>query len=534
LLGAILVLSRYVALAPSNPIPLLNITLANNQYFSRVVAVLLTTAAVYLILEWKLSSKKARDSYWAIIRAGFTILYACVSLWLCYPLIASNTRFEAISPVWYLGFLAIGFFLGIFVSILILASLMIRTPSEAKAVCLPRIPVAVFSQYKAWIPVVIVLLAIYYVLWHFSPEVIKEIGFVFVYVPFLFIIGEEFAWLYLSKDENGNRISYAKRIARFKAAHDIHDYAYFLADHGSKTAEKTGILTKASPQAIQKAMQEHFSSESSAEFRFHVQQQEETQIQFYFKDGDKDNLSTKNRGVRIEKHQGKKGLLAVLVIPDDPDKEQREMEISTILVEKNAEEYLSTHTEGADLTFRKILSYGINQTVIKKMSEQAGPLLQRVVEAGQEDTVKKLLKQEDINVNEQAEYGWTALLYASAQGYPRIARLLLDAGANPDMGNLQGLTPLMYSARYGNIEVCKLMLEYGANPDLQDVYGLTALMVATRLGYADVAKTLLKAGANLAIKDCYSMTALDFAHKFKQGQIAKLLRTAKKNVQAPK
>ena len=275
-------------------------------------------------------------------------------------------------------------------------------------------------------------------------------------------------------------------------------------DHGSKMFEEMGISSKTPPPTIQKIIQDKYSSKPHAEFPFHVQNQEATQCEFYFKDGNKENLSPKNRGVRFYKPHGKKGRLRVLIIPDDPGEKQRqrEMEISLGLIEKHAEEYLSTHTQDADLTLRKIFSYAINQTVINNMFEQAGPLLVRTVEAGQMGKVEELLKEEGIDVNERAEYGWTALLYASAQGYPQIAQLLLDAGANPDMGNLQGITPLMYGARYGNIDVCRLMLGYGANPNLQDVYGLTALMVATRLGHADVAEILLKAGANPAIKDC--------------------------------
>jgi ankyrin repeat protein len=162
------------------------------------------------------------------------------------------------------------------------------------------------------------------------------------------------------------------------------------------------------------------------------------------------------------------------------------------------------------------------------MAEQSGPVLQRAVESGQEQQVREMLKQQDIDVNEQAEAGWTALLYATAGGYPRIVRLLLNAGANPDMGNVHGFTPLMYGARYKNVDVCKLLLEHGANLDLQDVYGMTALMVATCVGSGAVAGRLLKAGANTNIKDRNDMTALDIAHKLKQGKIAKIIRTRKK------
>ncbi len=525
LLGAALIVSRFVGLDPSQPVPVLNLILEEKQNYPRVVAALLLASALYLIVEWKQSSRKSRASYWLQARAGVTTLWACVSLWLCYPLIAANTGFAGISPVWFLGFLAIGFLLGGLVSILGWSSLMIRTSTEARALRLPRVPIATLSQYIGLIPVVLLLLVAFYALRYYSPEIIKQfrLEFVLVCVPFFLIIGEEFASLCLSQDENGARIPLAKRIAQLKEAHDSHDYAYCLNDQGRKATEEIGIATKLSPQELQKAMQEEFSVKSPIG-SFHVQQQEDVQFEFYSKDGDQDNQSPENRGVRIQKPQGKKDLIRVLVIPDDRENESREMEIRTSLIETHAEEYLSTHTDEADLKLRKIISYAINQAVIQTIVESAGPLLHRAVEAGQEDQVEELLKQ-DIDVNERAEAGWTALLYASAQGYPRIVRLLLDAGANPNVGNVNRITPLMYGARYGNIEVCKLLLEHGANTDLQDIYGGTALMVATAYGHADVADKLLDAGANISIKDDNGMTALDIAHKLKQGKIAKRLRT---------
>ena len=447
-LGAILVVSRFVGLAPSQPLPLLNVTLMEPQNFSRVVAALLAAVGLYLIVEWKQSSRGARDSYWALTRAGITILWVCVSLWLSYPIFTANTNFADISQAWYLGFLAIGFFLGAFVSILVFASLMIRTVREAKASGFPRIPVATRAQYKAWIPVVFLLLGAYYALAYFSPEVIKEIEVLIVGVPYLFMVSAGFASLCLTRDVNGVRIPYAKRIAQKKKIFDAHDYRYLLSRHG-KDLEGNALIN-AKPQAIQQEIQDRFSVELSlSTVPFRVQLLEETQLRFYFKDGDIGNQSLENRGVKIQKSLGKQDLLRVQVIFVDPEKKPNEMEIQTSLVEKHAEEYLLTLTLDADLTFKDILSYAINQSVIQTMIKQAGLSLHRLVEAGQEDQVEELLKQ-DIDVNERAEYGWTALLYASAQGYPRIARLLLDAGANPDLRNDLGITPLIYGARYGN------------------------------------------------------------------------------------
>ena len=528
LLSVILIVSHFVGLDTSQPVPVLNVILEDKQNYPRVVAALLIATALYLVFEWKQSSRKARESYWSLARAGFTTLFACVSLWLSYPLIAANTGFAGVSPGWFLGFLAIGFFLGGFVSILVFSSLMIRTPREARALRLPRVPIATRSQYITWIPVVFLLLVAFYMLRHYSPEIIKEfgLGFVLVCIPFLLIIGEEFAWLCLSQDESGNRIPLAKRIARLKEAHDSHDYSYHLIDRGREATEETGIDLNASPQEIQKAMQEEYSLESRTG-SYHGELKEDIELELYSKDGDAENQSPENRGVRIKKQKGKKDLLRVLINFDDPEKESQEIEIPIGLLETHAEEYLSTHTDDADFDIKKIVPYALKKSTLQTIAEDAGPFLHRAVQAGLEDQVKELLKQ-DIDVNERAEAGWTALLYASAQGYPQIVRLLLDAGANPDVGNVHKITPLMYGARYGNLEVCRLLIEHGAVTDLQDVYGSTALIVATAYGHADLVDELLEAGANTALKDRDGMTALDIAHNRKHGKIAKKLRRATK------
>ena len=533
LLGAIIVISRFVGLAPLQSLPVLNVTLKSQQHSFRVVATMLTAAIFYLIFEWKQSPQEARNSYWAKSRAGITIIFSCVSLWLSYPFIAANTRFAGISPAWYFAFCAIGFLLGLFGSTLALFSIMIRTPAEAKAINLPRIPTATRAQYKLSIPIVCILIVAYYLLCYKAPEVIIGQAYFFVAVPFVYMIGEMFASLCLKQDDDGHRIPYATRIASLKNAFDSHDYSYYLIDHGRTIAEKHDIPTNESPEAIQQAMQLKCSQEgSSGSMRFHVQQLEEVQFGFYFKDGNPDNHSPENRGVIVQKSQGKENLFRVMLIPDEPEKESREIEIPINLVVGYAEKYLMKHPEIEELTFRNVFSYAINQTVIHTIGQELEPLLQRVIFAGQSDQVEKLLN-DDVNVNEQAANGWTALLAAAAQGYPQIVQLLLDAGANTDIGNLKGITPLMYGSRYGNIEVCKILLEYGANPDLQDEYGSTALMVATRLGFADVVGMLLNSGANIKIKDLNAMTALDFAHKCKQGKTAKMLRTANQRHDSP-
>jgi len=533
LFGAIIAISRFVGIAPFQSLPVLNVTLKNQQHSIRAVAVMLVAATFYLIFEWKQSPQEARNSYWAQSRASISIIVSCGSLWLSYPFIAANTRFAGISPAWYFGFCAIGFLLGLFGSTLAFCSIMVRTPAEAKAINLPRIPTATRAQYMLSLPIVSILIVAYYLLCYKAPEVIIGLAYFLVVVPFLYMIGEMFAPLCLKQDDDGHRIPYSRRIVSLKKAFDSHDYDYYLIDNGRTIAEEHDIPINESLEAIQRAMQLTFAqNESSGSMRFHVQQLEEVQFGFYFKDGNSDNHSPENRGVIVQKSHGKKTSFRVMVIPDEAEKESREIEITIKLVVEYAEKYLLEHSEIEELTFRNVFSYAINQTVIHTIKHEQEPLLQRVIFAGLADQVEELLN-DDVNVNEQAANGWTALLAAAAQGYPQIVQLLLDAGANTDIGNLIGITPLMYGARYGNIEVSKVLLEYGANPNLQDKYGMTALMIATRHGFTDIVGMLLKAGANTKIKDHNAMTAIDIAYKHKQGKIAKMLRTANQRQDRP-
>jgi len=528
LLGGILTVARFVGLAPSQAIPFLNVTPEKQQYLPRILALLLFACSLYLLVEWQQSIRSTRVSFWAKARKSATILWACVALWLSYPLFAHGTRFANVSPAWYFIFIAIGFLISSLASTIVYASLMIRTPGEAKTVQLPRVPYASRAQYRTWIPIVLILIAAYYALWQFAPDAIKVVAPPLVAIPYLFMLLKKILFLFFSYDETGHRVPYGKRIERLRRAFDFHDYCYILNGHGAKQT-KALDLTMSSPQAIQKAMQDKYAvNPPQGLINFHVQQIDEVQIQFYSKDGNPKNGSLDNAGVRIIKRNGDKGIMRVLLIPDDALSGRKEMLIPVNLVETNAEQYLRTHPREDDRTFRAVFSYAINETVIKTMLTESGSLLHRAVEAGQEDLVRDLLGKKDTNVNEQAEFGWTALLYASAQGYPSIVRTLLEAGANPDLGNVHGITPIMYGARYGNTDVTRLLIDFHAKIDIQDAFGHTALMVATLHGHDVVAEMLLDAGADSRIRDHQSKTALDIAYANKRGAIAKRIRGADK------
>jgi ankyrin len=60
----------------------------------------------------------------------------------------------------------------------------------------------------------------------------------------------------------------------------------------------------------------------------------------------------------------------------------------------------------------------------------------------------------------------------------------------------KGFTPLHIAAKYGQLKVAKLLLQKDANPDVQGKNGLTPLHVATHYNHVSVALLLLNSKAS--------------------------------------
>ena len=72
----------------------------------------------------------------------------------------------------------------------------------------------------------------------------------------------------------------------------------------------------------------------------------------------------------------------------------------------------------------------------------------------------------DVN-SPHADYGYTALFWASARGNNNSAKLLLaQPGIKLDVRNMDGDTALMAAAEHGQAEIVDLLLKAGANVSL--------------------------------------------------------------------
>lgn len=117
--------------------------------------------------------------------------------------------------------------------------------------------------------------------------------------------------------------------------------------------------------------------------------------------------------------------------------------------------------------------------------------------SGDASKVKSLLES-GIEVDAVDERGWTALFMACHnaeidRGFPEVAALLVEAGADIEKPIGYGMRPLMIAAGYGEAGVVEVLLKAGAQVKAKNEGGRTALQMATDKNYIDVINLLWEA-----------------------------------------
>lgn len=144
----------------------------------------------------------------------------------------------------------------------------------------------------------------------------------------------------------------------------------------------------------------------------------------------------------------------------------------------------------------------------------------------------------DINV--QGYNGITPLHRAAQAGNLRVAKLLLDHGADPNIydkyrgpfGYAYGSgTPLKYAITCPDKEMAKFLIERGAKLNRKDSLGNTELHLSVLTGNTDLTKFLIEHGSDVNAVNKYNHTALYYAAKHGYRSVADVLIAAgaKKN-----
>ncbi|KAM0172531.1 hypothetical protein ACHAPF_007410 [Botrytis cinerea] len=123
--------------------------------------------------------------------------------------------------------------------------------------------------------------------------------------------------------------------------------------------------------------------------------------------------------------------------------------------------------------------------------------LSQLVGVGEKEKIAKLLLDHGADVNAQGgEYG-NALQAAARRGNQEIVKLLLDRGANVNAQGGEYGNALQAAARDGNQEIVKLLLDRGADVNAQGGNYGNALQATARDGNQKIVKLLLDRGADV-------------------------------------
>jgi len=128
-------------------------------------------------------------------------------------------------------------------------------------------------------------------------------------------------------------------------------------------------------------------------------------------------------------------------------------------------------------------------------------------------------------VNAYSEDGYQPIGLAAYFGHEKVVEYLIKAGAevNSPSKNALGVTPLQSAVAGGNLEITRLLLTAGASPNVREGGGYTPLHTAAHNGDVEIVHSLIFGGADLEAKSDKKETPLDIAHKAGHDEVASLL-----------
>ena len=147
---------------------------------------------------------------------------------------------------------------------------------------------------------------------------------------------------------------------------------------------------------------------------------------------------------------------------------------------------------------------------------------------GDFETVQRLLNGDRALVNVLAADGFYPLGLAAYFGHSAIVEFLLKNGADVKLAarNAQKVTALHAGASRGGAEIVKMLLEAGADPNVEQERGFVPLHSAAANGNVAVVELLLNHGARANAKADDGKTPVDMAAEQGHEDLADMLRNA--------
>ena len=117
---------------------------------------------------------------------------------------------------------------------------------------------------------------------------------------------------------------------------------------------------------------------------------------------------------------------------------------------------------------------------------------------GDVDIIQRVLSSFMVDLNFTNHHHSGPLILAVGYGHKDVVHLLLDKGAQPNMGTDCGLTPLHVAVSRDRKDIVQLLLDRGAEPNMKDFNRRTPLFIALHQGgQTDIANLLTEYGGAL-------------------------------------
>lgn len=126
-------------------------------------------------------------------------------------------------------------------------------------------------------------------------------------------------------------------------------------------------------------------------------------------------------------------------------------------------------------------------------------------------SLRNLMFDETVKVNDIGTYGETPLAIAVKNNYKDIVDFLFTLGADPNVADTQDETPLFHAVRANNLELASLLISKHANVDLKNNKNQLLLNIAVENDQAEMAALLVKAGADTRIVDISGKSVMENA-----------------------
>lgn len=118
----------------------------------------------------------------------------------------------------------------------------------------------------------------------------------------------------------------------------------------------------------------------------------------------------------------------------------------------------------------------------------------------------------DLNVEDTNEDGLTPLFYTARAGDPNMLDIFIDLGAYLEpVDPKKNITVLFDAVLRGNIQIVRMLLEAGATPNVLDPVALSPIWYAAKNGWYDMVKLLLDYKADTTARDYRNYSPLSLA-----------------------